>query len=234
MTHEQELLARAISHIDDDMLLAARAPRKKARRVVPVAVAACLLAAIIASFPYLRTVINTNSDLFGPGDEVNQEDAGSLSPEEYPYAEMGTPVSLGGTTLTLIATTDTTATFTVVKTDDTPLYAMLYDLRENALASTEPDYKADGVTIRPNTIRLYINGEAQPAYKLPKAPGTYEVTVDFSIIRNGTYPMREYVGFYAYIGKDGEAVTERFSLQEISADTEGTSTDTAETDHTPQ
>ena len=32
MTHEQEMLARAMSHIDDDMILAAHAPRKRNRR----------------------------------------------------------------------------------------------------------------------------------------------------------------------------------------------------------
>ena len=45
MTYEQEILARAMSCIDDDMILAAHAPRKKIRRVIPVAVAACLIAA---------------------------------------------------------------------------------------------------------------------------------------------------------------------------------------------
>ncbi len=220
MTHEQELLARAMSHIDDDMILAARAPRKKMRRLIPYAVAACLIVVVALVFPYLRTVINVDN-LFAPGDEVNREEAGALSPEAYPYAEQGTPVTLGGTTITLTATTKTTATFTVVKTDDTPVYAMLYDLREGALASTEPDYKDKGIiTIRPYTLHIYVNGAAQPVYTLPAAPGTYEIVVDFSIIRNGTYPMREYIGFYAYIGKDEEAVTERFSLKVIPQATE--------------
>lgn len=220
MTHEQEMLARAMSHIDDDIILAAHAPRKKVRRVVPYLVAACLVVAVVVSFPYLRAVINVDTDLFGPGDEANKNDAGAMSPEAYPSTKQGTPVTLGGTTLTLIATTNTTATFTMVKTDSTPLYAMIYDLREGALASTEPDYKDNGVTIRPNTIRLYVNHAEQPVYRLPSAPGTYEVVVDFAIIRNGTYPMREYIGFYAYIGKDEEAVTERFSLEVIPEATE--------------
>ena len=228
MTHEQELLARAMSHIDDDMILAARAPRKKVRRVIPYVAAACLIAAIAVSFPYLRTVINVNSNLFGPGEE-NMEDAGASKPEMPPYAQMGIPVTLGGTTLTLTATTETTATFTVVKTDDTPLYAMLYDLRENALASTEPDYKDNGVIIRPNRIQLYVNGAEQPVYRFPTAPGTYEVVVDFTSIRNGTYPMREYVGLYAYIGEDGEALTERFSL-EVTVETDTSEPDTSEHD----
>ena len=100
---------------------------------------------------------------------------------------------------------------------------MLYDRLEGALASTEPDYKDNGVIIRPNTIRLYVNGEEQPVYRFPTAPGTYEVVVDFTSIRNGTYPMREYVGLYAYIGKDDEMVTERFSLEVVSKDTEAES-----------
>ncbi len=221
MTHEQELLARAMSHIDDDMILAARAPRKKMRRLIPYAVAACLIIVVALVFPYLRTVINVDSDLFGPDDAVNKEDVGAMDPDEsLNHSAQNVPVTLGGTTLTLTATTKTTATFTVVKTDDTPIYAMLYDLREGALASTEPDYKDNGIVIRPNTIRLYVNGAEQPVYRFPTAPGTYEVVVDFAIIRNGTYPMREYIGFYAYIGKDEAPVTERFSLEVIAKETE--------------
>lgn len=219
MTHEQEMLARAMSHIDDDMILAAHAPRKRNRRAIPYAVAACLIVALILSFPYLRTVINVDTDIFGPGDEANKEEAGVMVPDAYPSTPQNTTVTLGGTTLTLTATTKTTATFTVVKTDDTPLYAMLYDRLERALASTEPDYKDNGVTIRPNTIRLYVNGAEQPVYRFPTAPGTYEVVVDFTSSRNGTYPMREYVGLYAYIGKDNAMVTERFSLEVVAEDT---------------
>ena len=221
MTHEQEMLARAMSHIDDDMILAAHAPRKKARRLIPYGIAACFIAVLIISFPWLRSVINVDSDLFGPGDGMNKEDAGIMSPSETPYYSIqNMPVTLGGTTLTLTATTKTTATFTVVKTDSTPIYAMLYDLREGALASTEPDYKDNGIVIRPNTIRLFVNGAEQPVYRLPTAPGTYEVVVDFTSIRNGTYPMREYIGLYAYIGKDNAPITERFSLEVIAKETE--------------
>ena len=220
MTHEQELLARAMSHIDDDMILAARAPRKKMRRLIPYAVAACLIVVVALVFPYLRAVINVDSN-FDRDDAVNKEDGGIMDPEEsLNYAPQNVPVTLGGTTLTLTATTKTTATFTVVKTDDTPIYAMLYDLREGALASTEPDYKDNGIVIRPNTVRLFVNSAEQPVYRFPTAPGTYEIVVDFTSIRNGTYPMREYIGLYAYIGKDGEPVTERFSLEVIAKETE--------------
>ncbi len=224
MTHEQEMLARAMSHIDDDMILAAHAPRKMVRRVIPVLAAACFIVALVVSFPYLRTVINTNSDLFGPSDEAVKNDAVIEKPEELPYTGQDHAVTLGGTTLTLTNTTATTATFTVVKTDDIPVYAMLYDRLGNALASTEPDYKDNGVTIRPNTLRLYVNSAEQPVYRFPTAPGTYEVTVDFTSIRNGTYPMQESIGIYAYIGEDGEPVTIRFTLDVISepAETETT------------
>lgn len=223
MTHEQEMLARAMSHIDDDMILAAHAPRKRNRRAIPYAVAACLIVALILSFPYLRRVINVDTDLFGPGDNANKNEAGVIVPDAYPSSPQNTAVTLGGTTMTLTATTETTATFTVVKTDDTPLYAMLYDRLERVLASTEPDFKDNGVTIRPHTIRLYVNGAEQPVYRFPTAPGTYEVVIDFTSIRNGTYPMREYVGLYAYIGKDGEMVTERFSLEVVAQTTEAES-----------
>ena len=228
MTHEQEILARAMSHIDDDMILAAHAPRKRVRQFIPYAVAACLIVVVALVFPYLRAVINVDSS-FDRGDAMNKEEAGAMDPSEsLDSTSQNIPVSLGGTTVTLTDTTGTTATFTVVKTDDTPIYAMLYDLREGALASTEPDYKDNGIIIRPNTIRLYVNGAEQPVYRFPTAPGTYEIVVDFASIRNGTYPMREYMGLYAYIGKDGEPVTERFSLEVIPEETQ------AETETTPE
>lgn len=231
MTYEQEILARAMNHIDDDMILAAHAPRKKVRRIIPTLVAACLVVAVALSFPYLRTVINVSTDLFAPNDAPNQENAIVQDPAASSLREQNMPVTLGGTTLTLTATTETTATFTVVKTDDIPVYAMLYDRRQNALASTEPNYKDGGITIRPNTIRLYVNRAEQPVYRFPTAPGTYEVTVDFATIRNGTYPMREYIGLYAYIGEDDEPIIEYFSLKVLTetdtVDPE-TSADTAE------
>ena len=216
MTHEQEMLARAINHIDVDMILAAHGPRKKLRRVIPVAVAVCLIAALAVAFPYLREIIDTNSDILSSGEGVGDEGNPSASAEDLPVTGQNLPVTLGGTTLTLKAVTDTTATFELVKTDDTPVYAMLYDLRGGVLASTEPDFKDNGVTIRPNTIRIYVNGTEQPTYRLPSAPGSYTVAVDFTSVRNGQYPMKEIMGLYAYIGEDGKAVTERFSLKQES------------------
>lgn len=212
MTYQQEILARAMGHIDDDMLLSAHGPRKKVRRVLPVLAAACLIAVLAVSFPYLRTVINTNSDVLSPGMDGAPDNAEPDKPSGPLYSEQGQSVTLGGTTLTLTDTTETTATFTVVKTDGTPVYALLYDRRDGVLASTEPNYKDNGVLIRPNTMRLYVNGETAPVYQIPAAEGTYEITVDFESIRNGQYPMRECIGLYAYIGEDEEAVTLKFSL----------------------
>jgi hypothetical protein len=54
---------------------------------------------------------------------------------------------------------------------------------------------------------------AEPATELPTAPGTYTLVVDFTSIRNGTYPMEEYMGFLAYSGKDGAPVTVYLSLE---------------------
>ena len=220
MTHEQEMLARAMSHIDDDMILAAHAPRKKVRRLIPYLVAACLVVIVAVAFPYLRAIINTNTDLFGPSDEGGRDDAAIQVPEKYPSYKQNIPVTLEGTTITLTATTETTATFTVVKTNDTPIYAMLYDRLSGALASTEPNYKDNGVLIRPNTLRLYVNGAEQPVFHFPTAPGTYEVVVDFTSIRNGTYPMQEIIGLYAYPAEDEKPVTVRFSLDVVPVGTE--------------
>ncbi|MBE6652142.1 MAG: hypothetical protein E7610_01850 [Ruminococcaceae bacterium] len=230
MTHEQEMLSRAMNYVDDDLILAAHSPRKAIRRILPTLVAACCILALIISFPYLRAVINTNSDLINPG---NKDDAADATPgkpdEEIPNTPKNIPVALGETTLTLTDTTETTATLTLVKKDNTPVYAILYDRRHSALASTEPNYKDNGVLIRPNTIRLYVNGEDQPTYKLPTAPGTYEIVVDFTSIRNGPYPMQECLGFYAHIGKDDKAVSILFSL-EVEKETVNTDTRPSESD----
>jgi hypothetical protein len=54
---------------------------------------------------------------------------------------------------------------------------------------------------------------------LPAAPGTYTVVVDFTAIRNGTYPMEEYMGLFAYVGKDGAPVAVYVSLELPEEDT---------------
>jgi hypothetical protein len=132
---------------------------------------------------------------------------------------MNVPVALGDSTLTVTDVTETTLTLTLVKTDNTPIYAAVYDRMGDALACTDPDYKVDGVTIRAGRIKVYSNGAADPATELPTVPGTYTLVVDFTAIRNGTYPMEEYMGFLAYIGKDGAPVTVYVSLAVSQADT---------------
>ncbi len=230
MKHEQDILSRAVSYADDAFVAAAHAPRRKWRRVRPYLIAACVLALIIAVFPLLRDLIDTGSGLLGPGggDPVI-DGAEAAIPLDMPKAGLDTPLTLGGTTVEMTAVTDTTATFTVKKTDDTPLHISLYGLRGNTMASTEEDYRENGVTIRPYTIRLTVNGAAAHTYSLPHAPGTYTVTVDFASVRNGTYPMRELMGFYAYIGEDGERQSVAFHL-DATADTvaaDVTASDTA-------
>lgn len=225
MTHEQEMLARAMSHIDDELILAAHAPRKKLRRAVPVLIAACLMIVVAVSFPYLREVIDTDLVLRGPlwnKEEQNEDVVIPDAPDKDDLKGTDISVTIGGTTVTMTDVTETTASFTLVKTDDVPLHAMLYDRLNAALASTESDHKEDGVTIRPHTLRLYVNGASEPVYAFPTAPGTYEVVVDFTVIRNGIYPMQEFMGLYAHIGEDGEAVTVMFSLEVVPDTTEAT------------
>ena len=213
MTYQQEMLSRAMSHIDDKMIESAHGPRKKARRVIPVVIAACLIAALWVSFPYLREVIDTNSDLLAPEDGSVGGEHADGKPESSPVHEMSTPATVVGTTLTLVDVTETTATFEMEKTDSTPVYAMLYDLSRNALASTEPNYTVDGVLIRPNTIKVYVDGADTPVSQLPSAAGRYRITLDFTTVRNGSYPMLDYVGVYAYVGEEmEETTTQLFSL----------------------
>ena len=214
---DPETLARGLSHVDDIFVLAAHKGTKKARRLIPWGVAACLIAALAVSFPYLREVINTDLVLRGPDWNKEKDEIGDAEIAHKPKAEeikgMDIPVTVGSSTLTLTAVTETSVTLTLVKTDDTPLYAAVYDRMGDALACTDPDYKVDGVTIRAGRIKVYANGASEPATELPTAPGTYTLVVDFTSIRNGTYPMEEYMGFLAYIGKDGAPVTVYLSLE---------------------
>jgi hypothetical protein len=46
------------------------------------------------------------------------------------------------------------------------------------------------------------------------------VVVDFTSVRNGSYPMDEYLGVFAYSGKDGAPETVYFSLVLPEAETE--------------
>ena len=226
MTYEQELLARSMSHLDDDMIAAAHGKRKRLRRLTPWLAAAMLAVVMIKVYPYLRTTIDMggppkgnglfNDGMFSEEFLESTDDSVAAVPgtqdPDAPPAGVNTPLTLGGATITMTEVSDTRITLTLVKTDDTPIYAALYGLLGNVIASTEPDYKDNGVLIRPYTVRLYQDGATEPTYELPCAPGTYEIVLDYTAIRNGSYPMQEYIGLYAYIGKDDKPVTVRLSL----------------------
>ena len=223
---DPETLARGLSYVEDAMILSSHGKAKRSRRLIPWAVAACLIGALAVSFPYLRQVINTDLILRGPDWNKEKDEIGDAEIAHKPKPEeikgMGIPVTVGNTTLTLTGVTETTATLALVKTDDTPLYAAVYDRMGDALACTDPDYKVDGVTIRAGRIKVYpadAADAAEPATELPAAPGTYTVVVDFTAIRNGTYPMEEYMGLFAYVGKDGAPVAVYVSLELPEEDT---------------
>jgi hypothetical protein len=222
MKYEQEILMRAMNYRDEDMVQSAHGPRKRLRRAVPWLISICLVAAVVWAFPYLRPLINTDLTLRGPTWNQNNGDGEAEvpnKPDPNTIRKQGETVTLGSHTGKLNRVTETAAVFTVTKTDSQPLYVMLYDRMGDALASTEPDYKEDGVIIRPHTIRLTVEGMEGVLYEIPSAPGTYEITVDFTSIRNGTYPMEEYLGMYAYVGEDREMIRALFSLEVIPEET---------------
>lgn len=210
------LLMAGISHVDDALIASAQGGAKRIKRLVPWVATACVIGLLAVSFPYLRQVINTDLVLRNP--DWNKETDGSGDaetpdkPTEDSICGLHVPASVGGSTVTVTAVTETTLTITLTKTDNTPLYAALYDRMGDALACTDPTYKVDGVTIRPGRIKVYAEGKTEPATELPTAPGTYSLTVDFTSIRNGTYPMEDYVGFFTYTGKDEAPVAVYFSL----------------------
>ncbi len=219
MNREQDILSRAVGYADPAFIAAAHAPHRKWRRVAPFLIAACLLVVLIAVFPLLCDLINTGPRVLGPSGDGNIADGAEAAiPLDMPRGGLNAPLTLGTATVKMTAVTENTATFTVKKTDDTPLYIALYGLRGNTMASTEPDYKENGVTIRPYTIRLTVNGSSAHTYHLPSAPGTYTVVVNFTGVRNSAYPMQELIGFYAYIGKEGAHQSIGFDL-EVIADT---------------
>jgi RNA polymerase sigma-70 factor (ECF subfamily) len=219
-----ETLALSVNYLDDAILLAARKTRKRLRRLIPVAVTAACVALIAVSFPYLREVVNTDLVLRDRNWRDETDAAGdaeaAVKPDPSEILPVGSSVTLGGSTLTLDEITDTAATYTLVKTDSTPLYAAVYDRMGDALASTEEGYKVDGVLIRHGTLRIYVNGSEERLTTLPKAPGTYTVVVDFTAIRNGTYPMEEYMAFYAYIGEKASPRRVIFGLDVPSAESD--------------
>ena len=224
--------ALAMGRLEDKLLLDARKSGKKLRRGIPVLAAACCVALLAVSFPYLREVINTDLVLRDRNwrDQNNEEGDAEIAnkPDPADIQPIGATVVLGGSTLTLEAVTETTATYKLVKTDSIPVYAAVYDRMGDALASTEPGYKVDGATIRHGMIRVYVDGSDDRLSQLPTAPGTYTVVVDFSVIRNGTYPMEEYMGLYAYLGEEGTLTARWCTLVVPEVPTEEISEDTAE------
>ena len=210
------LLTTEMSYIDGALIASAHKGCKRGRRLIPWGAAACIIGILALSFPYLRQVINTDLVLRNPDWDKETDGMGEAEaphkPDEDAILGIGSFASTGGCSITLIAVTDTTLTLTLVKTDHTPLYAAFYDRLGDALACTDPTYKVDGVTIRQGRIKVYAEGATEPETELPTAPGNYTLTVDFSSIRNGAYPMEDYVGFFTYTGKDKTPVAVYFSL----------------------
>ena len=224
--------ALAMGRLEDKLLLDARKSGKKLRRGIPVLVAACCVALLAVSFPYLREVINTDLVLRDRNWRDQNREEGDAEVANKPNPEdihpIGATVVIGGSTLTLEEVTETTATYKLVKTDSIPVYAAVYDRMGDALASTEPGYKVDGATIRHGTLRVYLDGSEDRLSQLPTAPGTYTVVVDFSVIRDGTYPMEEYMGLYAYLGEEGTLSARWYTLVVPEVPTEESSEDTSE------
>ncbi len=238
MTRDREIMARAMNFIDDDLLEAAHAPRKTWRRIMPTLAAACLILVVLVSYPFLRDLLGSESkgDMAQSPDNDDENAAdGGLShpaPEASPPA-LGDPITLGGTTVTMTAFTDKTATYTIVKTDDVPLYLAFFQYAGGMLGTTEPDYRDNGTIVRDNVIRIYVNGSDERCDTLPSAPGTYEVLVDYSVIKSWNYVMSEIAYFYAYIGEEGAPVTAHIFIRsgwgwdepntetEASSETEG-------------
>lgn len=223
-----ETAALSMNYLSDEILLSARKPHKRLRRLIPVGAVAVCAALLALSFPYLREVINTDLVLRDRNWRDQNKEEGdaeiAFKPDPDSIHTAGTSAVLGSSTLTLESVTETTAVYTLVKTDNTPLYAAVFDRMGDALASTEEGYKVDGAVIRHGTLRIYVDGSEERLYALPTSPGTYRVVVDFTVIRNGTYPMEEYMGFYAYVGEDQAPKQVFFSLAvppaESEADTE--------------
>ena len=211
-----DLLMAGISHVDDALIASAQGGAKRIKRLIPWVATACVIGLLAVSFPYLRQVINTDLVLRDPDWNKETDQAGDAEIPHKPTKDsikgLNAPASLGGSTLTVTAVTETTVTLTLTKTDDTPLYAALYDRMGDALACTDPSYKVDGVTIRPGRIKVYALGSTEPSTELPTPPGTYTLTIDFISIRNGSYPMEEYIGFLTYTGKDSSPIAVYFSL----------------------
>ncbi len=221
MTKEQEILSRAMNYVDDDLILAAHAPRQKLRHYTPALIAACLCVVIVATFPFLRDYVggmDKTNDAATPGDageNVNEGNGsvldgwlnGSQNVSPNPPG-LGDTIRLGGTSVTLDAYTDTTATLTIVKTDSVPLYMAMRQTGAGILASTEPDFRDNGIILRPAQIKLYVNGAVEWVDDLPHEPGEYHVLVDYSTVMRTDYVVGHALLMYSYGGPDGTVIAE--------------------------
>ena len=231
-----EMLARGMSYVDHSLLLSAHEGKKKLRRLIPWLAAACVIAVLAVSFPFLREVINTDLKLRGPGwnkDQVNPDREVADKPGQEDILKENIPGSVGGSTITVTEVTETTVTFVLVKTDDTPIYAAVYDRMGDALACTQPDYKVDGVIIRSNVLKLYVNDSTESQDEIPTQAGTYTIVLDFNRVRMSPYPMEDYVGFFSYTGKDGAPEAVYFSILTPQPEADTTESPSADSQETP-
>lgn len=220
-------LAQGLNYVEDSLLLTARnGSRRIARWLLPRAATVCVLLALAISFPYLRSIINTDlvlrdRDWRKSKDELEDPEI-SQGPSEDKLLPLGASGTVADSTLTLTAVTETSASLTLVKTGDLPLYAAVYDRMWDALACTDPDYDLDGVTLRPGRIKVYTEGVAEFDTVLPCRPGTYRLVVDFTSVRKGTYPMEDCLGILSYSDKDTPPQVIYFSLTPSEPSSEGT------------
>ena len=231
-----ELLVRAMNYVDEAMILSAHGERKKVRRMIPWLVAVCAVTVVAVSFPFLRGVINTDLKLRGPDwnkDQDNPDREAADKPGQEDILKENIPGSVGGSTITVTEVTDTTVTLRLVKTNDTPIYAAVYDRMGDALACTQPDYKVDGEIIRSHVLKLYVNDSTESQDEFPTQAGTYTIVLDFNRVRMSPYPMEDYVGFFSYTGKDGAPEAVYFSILTPQPEADTTESPSADSQETP-
>ncbi len=243
MTREQEILARAMNGIDDDLIAAAAAPRKKLRHYMPALVAACLCVITVAAFPVLRDVIHvggeaSDNDASPPAMDAPVEDVengenggsadmgallGTFKPEQDAPGP-GDTVTFACASVTMTTLSENTATLHIVKEDTTPLYIAFKQAYAGYLASTQPNFRDGEAILRPGQIKLYVDGATEPTDLLPSAAGEYTVLVDFSGLRNGTYLMENTLTLYTYAAATATVEAHAFNINPIYAETADSST----------
>ncbi len=202
-----------MNYVDDDLIAAAHAPRKRLRHNLPTLAAACLVVAIIAAFPSMRSVVggmDKAEDAPGNAMPAETDNPNFLIPSQNAPEESPDPyreLVFGGTAIRMTGWTDTTVSFVMKKTDLTPVYAAFLQNSGAVLGTSEPDFRDNGTIIRQYVVRVYVDG-GPLQYHLPEAPGEYEVVVDFSSIRRMDYVMGEGVMLYAYTGEGGRRTDE--------------------------